>query len=281
MTSTEWPDINDSWHDSHVVSALAAPATWAPRLGVQQLTATGLIRGASEAGWRWLFDVGDVSPAFNPGHSHSDVLSLMLHWTNDAILVDPGVLHYSPNDERRFLRSCHAHNGPCLASEDHTEFAGSFRVGRSVGAVDVAVSETEGEPQARGSYCYPRGVAIHRRLSVAGNTVRLVDTWTSRSGRPIVPWLRFLWAFEPSQLEVMFPHVQSLVFTTKPTASGSRWGVSMIVRGVERPRLSVGESFRAREFGRTVPATETVFTASCNGAEISVETSITRLTLEP
>lgn len=277
MTPSEWPDINDSWHDSHVVAALSAPATWTPRLGVQRLTASGLIRGASAAGWRWLFDVGDVSPAFNPGHSHSDVLSLMLHWANEAILIDPGVLHYSPNDERRFLRSCHAHNGPCLASEDHTELAGSFRVGRSVGAFNIAVTEAEGAQQAQGSYCYPQGAAIHRHITVAGGTVRVVDTWRSRAGSALAPWVRFLWAFEFAPLEVMFPDANSLVFTTKPTASGARLKVSLVVRGAERPRLYIGESFRSREFGRTIPATETVFTATRGVADISVETSITRL----
>ena len=66
-------------------------------------------------GWRSILDAGGVGPAFNPGHCHSDVLSVVAAFKGRVVIQDPGVLHYSPNDERFFLKSAKAHNGPCLA----------------------------------------------------------------------------------------------------------------------------------------------------------------------
>ena len=53
-------------------------------------------------GWRSILDAGGVGPAFNPGHCHS-YFSVVAAFKGRVVIQDPGVLDYSPNDERFFL----------------------------------------------------------------------------------------------------------------------------------------------------------------------------------
>jgi len=50
--------------------------------------------------------------------------------------------------------------------------------------------------------------------------------------------------------------------------------VTIRIRGAEKPRLCVAESFASGEFGRTRAATETVVTAGKSKGTIVVETVI-------
>jgi uncharacterized heparinase superfamily protein len=79
------------------------------------------------------FDVGPIGPDVQPGHAHSDTLSVLLTIDGVPILTDPGVYTYEPGPERDYFRSAFAHNGPIINGEDPNEMWGAFRVGRRVG----------------------------------------------------------------------------------------------------------------------------------------------------
>jgi uncharacterized heparinase superfamily protein len=85
------------------------------------------------------FDVGPIGPDVQPGHAHSDTLSVLLTIDGVPILTDSGVYTYEPGPERDYFRSAFAHNGPIINGEDPNEMWGAFRVGRRVGRAQFRV----------------------------------------------------------------------------------------------------------------------------------------------
>ena len=69
------------------------------------------------------------SPAYNPGHSHQDKLSVMLWYANKPVLIDPGNYTYEDNQMRYYTRSVNAHNTIKIDNLEQAETWSSFRLG--------------------------------------------------------------------------------------------------------------------------------------------------------
>lgn len=271
-----WAGFNDSWEIPDLAKSLWPEAGWVPVGGTVHLRESGFIRGTSRdpGGWRWLLDVGGVGPGFNPGHCHSDLLSLILNLGDEPLLVDPGTLHYSPNDERAFLKSCHAHNGPCLAERDHTELVGSFRIGRAARCAGAEVAETDGRMSAFGRHRGYRDVEISRRVEAGAKELRIVDTWTPTGTRAGAPWSRMLWAVPIRQLRDVEVLGDQMGFRFPGDHPLRNMSIGIRVTGARGVRLCLAESFYSAEFGRTREAAETIVTATRLQSPASVETHV-------
>jgi hypothetical protein len=271
-----WAGFNDSWEIPDLAATLWPEAGWVPAAGIVHLRDSGFIRATAQhpGGWRWLLDVGGVGPDFNPGHCHSDVLSLILNVGDEPLLVDPGTLHYSPNDERAFLKSCHAHNGPCLAERDHTEMVGSFRIGQAARCAYAEVAETDGRMSAFGHHRGYRDVEIGRRVEADTWGVRVEDTWTPTGNRTGAPWSRMLWAVPIRQLREVEVLGDRIGFRLPADHPLHAVVVQIRANGASAARLCVAESFYSAEFGRTREATETIVTAGRLQTPVSVETQM-------
>lgn len=75
-------------------------------------------------------DVGEVSPSYQPGHTHSDALSFVLYHDGTPIIVDPGISTYEKNSTRQLERSTRYHNTVMVGNREQTDVWGGFRVGR-------------------------------------------------------------------------------------------------------------------------------------------------------
>ena len=60
-----------------------------------------------------LFDVGNISPSYQPGHAHCDALHLEVHWNGRDIFTDTGVFNYIASPERHYARSTRAKSKTC------------------------------------------------------------------------------------------------------------------------------------------------------------------------
>jgi len=271
-----WANFNDSWDIPDISSALWSDDDLAPRLGLRHLQDSGFIRGESPGGWRWLFDVGGVGPDSNPGHCHSDLLSLVVNRGDEPVVLDPGVLHYSPNDERGFLRSCHSHNGPCLAERDHSEMIGSFRIGRAArceGASTRSGADADAD-RAVAHHSGYKGFRLGRTVTAGPRHLHVEDRWEPGGPASGSPWSRFLWAASIRDLRSLEIGTDSIGFRFPAGHPSGDLLVTIRIRGAEKPRLCVAESFASGEFGRTRAATETVVTAGKSKGTIVVETVI-------
>jgi len=76
-----------------------------------------------------LADVGEVSPARNPGHAHAQALCFEYSYGSQRVFVNRGTYGYQPV-RRHELRSTAAHNALTIEDANHTDVWGHFRVGR-------------------------------------------------------------------------------------------------------------------------------------------------------
>ncbi len=91
-------------------------------------TADGFVAAKNKQAYL-LADVGNVSPARNPGHAHAQALCFEYSYDGQRIFVNRGTYAYQ-HARRHELRSTAAHN--CLTIEDanHTDVWHIFRVGK-------------------------------------------------------------------------------------------------------------------------------------------------------
>jgi uncharacterized heparinase superfamily protein len=83
------------------------------------------------AGTDWIMiDCGDIGPAYQPGHTHCDMLSYELVIDGIPVVVDTGVLEYEPGEMRQLVRSTAAHNVVQVGDAEQSEIWGEFRVAR-------------------------------------------------------------------------------------------------------------------------------------------------------
>ena len=77
-----------------------------------------------------LINLGNINPKYQPGHTHSDMMSIYLWKGNKQLIVDTGVSTYECNKDRLFERSTLAHNTITLNGNSQSDVWGSFRIGK-------------------------------------------------------------------------------------------------------------------------------------------------------
>lgn len=73
---------------------------------------------------------GEIVPAYQPGHTHCDLLSFELMMSSKRIIIDSGVYEYEPGELRNYARSTRAHNTISVNEDEQSEIWGEFRIAR-------------------------------------------------------------------------------------------------------------------------------------------------------
>lgn len=74
-------------------------------------------------------DIGNVSPSYQPGHTHADSLSFVLYIEGKPCIVDTGTSTYNIGGRRSYERSTAAHNTVVNDGKDSSQVWSGFRVG--------------------------------------------------------------------------------------------------------------------------------------------------------
>lgn len=74
-----------------------------------------------------IFDVGNIGMKQNPGHGHSDILSINFSYNGIPVFVDPGTKRYSNLIEDLELKRACSHNTVSVNGEDQSKLWGFFR----------------------------------------------------------------------------------------------------------------------------------------------------------
>jgi uncharacterized heparinase superfamily protein len=108
-----------------------------------------VLKDAGYYGWRspeghyLICNAGNITPDYQPGHSHADIFSFELSLNGRRVVVDSGVSTYEAGEERNYCRSTRAHNTVEIAGQDQSEMWGSFRVARRAHVQIVEYKQSE------------------------------------------------------------------------------------------------------------------------------------------
>lgn len=123
--------------------------------------------GLKESGFRkfkqddicLFINAGNISPVYQPGHAHADMLSFVLNRNGKEIIVDPGISTYELPADRYIQKSTAYHNTVSLGEENQSEIWASFRMARA-----AKLSITEDRPGYLAAEVIWVQGHIHRRI---------------------------------------------------------------------------------------------------------------------
>lgn len=124
-------------------------------------------------GCKALVNFAQLSPAYQPGHSHADTLSYELSLFGQRVFVNSGTSQYGEDGERNRQRSTAAHNTVEIDGENSSEVWAGFRVARRAHAV---LEELVSEPDMVRIRCHHDG---YRRLK--GKNLHIRE-WVAKAG---------------------------------------------------------------------------------------------------
>ncbi len=102
-----------------------------------------------------------INPAYNPAHSHADMLSILLWDNGKPILIDTGNYDYEESAERMYARSTSAHNTIVIDGKNQCELWKVFRIGKRGKLFNKKISKDF----LQCSYnCYKDKAIIHQRI---------------------------------------------------------------------------------------------------------------------
>ncbi len=99
-----------------------------------------------------VIDCGAVSPDYQPGHTHCDLLSYELVIDGQRCIVNSGLHDYENSTEREYCRSTRAHNTVEIDGKEQSEIWGQFRVARRAEVLSASLEKFEDECVFKGSY---------------------------------------------------------------------------------------------------------------------------------
>lgn len=118
---------------------------YADRLGLKpkkiSLTDSGY-RMIRKNDYECFVDVGNVSPSYQPGHTHADSLSFVLYTEGKPCIVDTGTSTYNIGERRSYERSTSAHNTVVNDGKDSSQVWSGFRVGERAKTTVLEESES-------------------------------------------------------------------------------------------------------------------------------------------
>ena len=82
-------------------------------------------------------DYANISPTYQPSHSHADTFNFIYYFKNKSIVVDPGVSTYEKNDLRELQRSTLYHNTITYDNHNSSEVWGGFRCGKRANILNL------------------------------------------------------------------------------------------------------------------------------------------------
>ncbi|PID70919.1 MAG: hypothetical protein CR985_02455 [Flavobacteriales bacterium] len=125
------PMVNDSAYS--IAASTRELRNYAEKLGIipkeMSLSKSGYRKFITSV-YECFMDVGNVGPAYQPGHAHADTFSFVLHVNEKPIIIDPGVSTYGINKIRERERSTAYHNTVTVNGQNSSQVWGGFRVGK-------------------------------------------------------------------------------------------------------------------------------------------------------
>ena len=121
-----------------------------------------------------LYDVGQIAPSYQPGHSHADSLQVVVYAQGIPLIVDTGISTYEKNERRQLERSTASHNTVCINNQNSSLVWSGFRVAKRA---KVSILE-DGIDKIIASHNGYRslGITCKREVETTDGLLRITDT---------------------------------------------------------------------------------------------------------
>jgi len=136
-----------------------------------------------------IIDCGSISPDYQPGHTHCDLLSYELSVGVKRLIVNSGLFDYESSDEREYCRSTRAHNTIQVDDKEQSEVWGQFRVARRAKVINSDLYMKDNVSVFKGSYSpywSSKSAIVHSRDIRKRQDVWLIKDHVSGSGNHVV-----------------------------------------------------------------------------------------------
>jgi uncharacterized heparinase superfamily protein len=158
---------------------LGVPIGKQPTKGLKSLPDTGFVRLQTGSLWM-LCDVGEVGPAYQPGHAHADTLTFEASLFGQRLIVNSGTSTYAICPRRDHERGTSAHNTVVVDGQDSSEVWASFRVASRAHPYGLKLDSDQDEFRIVCSHDgyrrLPGKVSHKREWTVKPGMVEIVDT---------------------------------------------------------------------------------------------------------
>ncbi len=178
LKSIIWPDgtiplLNDSAYG--IAPQPSELLDYATRLGIESSPIP-----LKECGYRRLADgrinviadVGNITAANQPGHTHADALSYELRIDGNPFIIDTGISTYNRNGRRQYERSTQAHN---TVTVDGKDSSGVWDVFRVAGRARVRIEQDCDSMMVASHNGYGRRAIHSRSFRLGNNTFSIQD----------------------------------------------------------------------------------------------------------
>tara|TARA_B100001248_G_scaffold248940_1_gene221664 strand:- start:7029 stop:8672 length:1644 start_codon:yes stop_codon:yes gene_type:complete len=153
-----------------------------PETGLYNLTASGFFSVSQTDGHKLLINACEISPSYQPGHSHADSLSFELSIWSKRFFVNSGTSIYGVSNLRNWQRGTSAHNTLNLGLQDSSQVWGGFRVAKRARIIKRKFYESSHEivveaahdgyhQQSMGGIHYRKWISTQNSLTVIDEIV--------------------------------------------------------------------------------------------------------------
>jgi uncharacterized heparinase superfamily protein len=192
-------------------------------------------------GDRLFIDCGRIGPDYQPGHAHSDTLSVELSIKGRRVLVDSGCRQYEDGQIRRYNRGNLGHNTITIDDENQSEVWGAHRCGRRARPLYSRLNRSgDGTLVFEGAHDgyrrLPGGPVHHRKIVWSGDVCTIEDRMEGSGSHKIESRLHIHpdLSVNPSDKGVAIHHREELLAHISPIGEG---------------RIERGDGFYCPEFG--------------------------------
>lgn len=135
-----------------------------------------------------IFDVSNIGLPNNPGHGHSDILSIIYSFKRHPIFVDPGTKKYSSDQASLAMKKTISHNTISIEGNDQAKLWGFFRWGYLPENLKYNIEESEMAIKLSGKYYGFKliGGYEHSREIVIGQDNLIIEDYINGKKNKIV-----------------------------------------------------------------------------------------------
>ncbi len=148
------------------------------RWGKSTFSSSGF-RKLTGSNWEMIANVGNITPFYQPGHAHADMLHFCIWHNGNQVVLDPGTSTYNISTQRSWERSTRAHNTITVNNANQSDTWGGFRVGKRATCSLISADSACIEACHDGFKDF--GVIHVRRFEIINDTLCITDKISNQS----------------------------------------------------------------------------------------------------